>query len=99
MHPTMSLHEESVVAMAWYRPDQWALLRAVSADGERLEGSYEEWLAFASEELRELQARGLQVRRIDVEVAALVRWCNSQGRLVDGEARAEYALRGLGQEL
>jgi len=35
--------------MAWYRPDQWTLLRAVSADGERLEGTYEERLAFASE--------------------------------------------------
>jgi hypothetical protein len=35
--------------MAWYRPDQWTLLRAVFADGERLEGTCEEWLAFASE--------------------------------------------------
>jgi hypothetical protein len=85
--------------MAWYRPDQWALLRAVSGDGERLEASYEEWLAFASKQLRELQALGLQVDRIDVEVAALVRWCNSQGRPVDGAARAEYARQGLGQVL
>ena len=85
--------------MAWYRPDQWALLRAVSADGERLEATYEEWLAFASKHLRELQSLGLQVDRIDVEVAALVRWCNSQGRPVDGGARAEYARQGLGQVL
>ena len=85
--------------MAWYRPDQWPLLRAVSADGASLEETYEEWLAFASQQLRELQARGLQIRKIDVEVAALVRWCNSQGRAVDGEARAEYARQGLAQVL
>ena len=85
--------------MAWYRPDQWALLRDVSADGERLEATYEEWFAFASKHLRELQALGLQVDRIDVEVAALVRWCNSQGQPVDGTARAEYARQGLGPVL
>jgi len=85
--------------MAWYRPDQWTLLRAVSTDREELEETYEEWLGAASRQVRELQARGLQVRKIDVEVAALVRWCNSQGRAVDGEARAEYAGHGLGQAL
>ena len=85
--------------MAWYRPDQWTLLRAVSDDVESLEETYEEWLAFASQQLRELQARGLQVRKIDVEVAALVRWCKNQNRAVDGEARAEYARQGLGQVL
>ena len=85
--------------MAWYRPDQWTLLRAVSADGERLEATYEEWLSFASGQLRDLQAHGLQVEKIDVEVAALVRWCNSQSRPVDGEARAEYARQGLGPVL
>ena len=95
----MSLPEPMGIAMAWYRADQWSLLRAVSTDREELEGTYAEWLATASRQVRELQARGLQVRKIDVEVAALVRWCNSQGRAVDGEARAEYAGHGLGQAL
>jgi len=54
-------------------------------------------LAFASGQLRELQVRGLQVRKIEVEVGALVRWCESQGRPVDGDARAEYARQGLGR--
>ena len=95
----MSLPESSAIAMAWYRPDQWILLRAASADGERLEATYEEWLAFAAKKLRDLEAKGFEVHRIDVEVAALVRWCNSQGRPVDGEARAEYARLGLGPVL
>ena len=93
----MSNPDRSVIAVAWYRPDQWMLLRAVSADGESLEETYEAWLAFASGQLRELQVRGLQVRKIEVEVGALVRWCESQGRPVDGDARAEYARQGLGR--
>jgi len=95
----MSLPEDWAISMAWYRSDQWTLLRAVSADGNRLEETYQEWLAFASKHLRDLQSKGFEVRKIDVEVAALVRWCNSQCRPVDGEARAEYAMQGLGQVL
>ena len=70
------------------------MLSRPTANGWRQ--AYEEWLAFASKQLRELQALGLQVDKIDIEVAALVRWCNSQGQPVDGAARAEYARQGLG---
>jgi hypothetical protein len=91
--------ENLEVALAWYRREQWALLRAESADADKLEKTYDEWLAFASEELRKLEARGIRVSKIDVEVGALTRWCESEGRAVDGEARAEYARRGLGREV
>ena len=95
----MSVPDLSPVAIAWYRADEWALLRAVSGDADRLEATHGEWLAFATKHVRDLEAKGFEVHRIDVEVAALVRWCNSQGRPVDGEARAEYARLGLGRRL
>jgi hypothetical protein len=95
----MNSPENIEVAIAWYRSEQWALLRAISADADKLEQTYDEWLAFASEELRKLEARGLRVHKIDVEIGALTRWCENEGRPVDGEARAQYAMRGLGPEL
>jgi hypothetical protein len=95
----MNAPQKPETAMAWYRRDQWELLRAVSADADRLEKTYDEWLAFASEELRKLQAIGLRVQKIDVEVGALNKWCESKARPVDGAARAEYAARGLGAAL
>ena len=95
----MNFPENLEVALAWYRREQWALLRAIAADADKLEQTYDEWLAFASEELRKLEARGLQVHKIDVEIGALTRWCENEGRPVDGEARAQYAMRGLGPEL
>ena len=95
----MNSPENLVVALAWYRREQWALLRTVSADAYKLEKTYDEWLAFASGELRKLEARGIRVCKIDVEVGALTRWCESEGRAVDGEARAEYARRGLDREV
>jgi hypothetical protein len=95
----MNSPENLEVALAWYRREQWALLRAESTDADKLEKTYDEWLAFASEELRKLEARGLRVYKIDVEMGALKRWCESEGRAVDGEARAEYARQGLGREV
>jgi hypothetical protein len=87
------------VAMAWYRRDQWALLRAVSADGPSLEPTYDEWIIFANKQVRELEAKGFRVHKIEVELAALSKWCEKEGRAVDGDARAEYARRGLGSEV
>jgi hypothetical protein len=95
----MNSPENMGVAMTWYRREQWELLRAIAADADRLEQTYDEWLAFASGELRKLEARGLRVQKIDVEIGALTRWCENEGRPVDGEARAEYARRGLGPEV
>jgi hypothetical protein len=95
----MNRPENLAVAMAWYRQEQWALLRTVSADGDKLEATYDEWLGFAMKQIRDLEGRGLRVQKIDVEIGALSRWCESEGRVVDGDARAEYARRGLGRQL
>ena len=95
----MDSPQHSEVAMAWYRRDQWALLRAMSADGQSLEETYEAWFAFASKQVRDLEAKGFVVHKIEVEMSALARWCESEGRPVDGDARAEYARRSLGREL
>ncbi len=95
----MNRPENLAVAMAWYRQEQWALLRAVSADSDQLEATYDEWLVFATRQVRDLESRGIRVQKIEVEVGSLTRWCESESRVVDGDARAEYARRGLGREL
>src|SRR2546425_12121161 len=89
--------ESAIIALAWYRPDQWALLRAMSADAEVLEDVYDSWLAFASQQQRDLEGRGFTVRRVDVDVAELVRWCEQAGKSVDASARAEFACQKLKQ--
>jgi hypothetical protein len=43
----MSSSQNSAVAIAWYRQEQWPRLRAVSAHGDQLETTYDEWHAFA----------------------------------------------------
>lgn len=91
--------ERMSVAIAWFRREQWELLRAVSEDADELEPSYDLWLSFASKQVRELEAKGIRVQKVEVEVAALKTWCESEMRPVDGGARAEYARLGLGRLL
>ena len=87
----------SVIGVAWYRREEWELLRAMAADADSLEKTYEEWLAVAEKTLRKLRQQGLELHKVDVDVTELAAWCRAQGRPLDGGARAEFA-RSRGEE-
>jgi len=80
-----------MTGVAWYRREQWELLRAMAADTDNLEKTYDEWLVVAEKAIRELQLLGLELRKVDVDVNELAAWCQAQGRPLDGGARAEFA--------
>jgi hypothetical protein len=83
------------IAVAWYRREEWPALLAASADAAELEATYDEWLANAEKMIPQMEAHGIHVVKIDVEVNALVRWCAIKNFQVDGAARADYAAEGL----
>jgi hypothetical protein len=82
---------DTVTGVGWYRAEQWERLREISADGEKLEETYEDWVASAEESLREMRKVGLYAEKVEVDVEELLAWCRAQGRDVDGETRAQYA--------
>ena len=86
----MSEHQRVGIGIAWYRPEQWTMLRALASDPEVLEKTYAEWLIFATKKIEELRKRGLLVRKIDVDVQELVAWCQSRDRVLNGDARASF---------
>ena len=85
------------IAIAWYRPDQWNLLLTRSEDAKDLETSHAEWLANAQETLDELRRAGLNAIPVDVDVEALVLWCETSGQPLNATARANYAVHALRQ--
>lgn len=88
----MPPHSHDVtLAFAWYRRGQWARLRELASDREQLAATYDGWLRAAEGHWRDLEARGLPVRKVDVDVELLWAWCCAHGRELDGAARAEYA--------
>jgi len=84
-----------VVGIAWFRPDQWELLRSLSADAEVLEPTHAEWQKLARRTVRDLAGQGILARRVDVDVDRLQAWCKAQDRPLDASARAAYATERL----
>jgi len=80
-----------VTGIAWYRREQWTRLRALASDPDKLEESYEDWLGGAQKTLVQLTLSGVRTQRVDVDVDALVQWCQVEGRPLDSAARAAYA--------
>jgi hypothetical protein len=87
-----------IAGIAWFRRDQWSLLRSLAADPDKLEQSHSEWIRHAEKAIKTLKKQGVSARKVDVEVNALQRWCAEQGRPLDGAARAAYAAAHLRDE-
>ena len=87
-----------IVGVAWYRPEQYALLRALAADADSMANTYEEWLAGVTRTMDDLRQRGIAAQRVDVDVKELADWCQQRGKLLDGAARSTYAVEHLRAE-
>ena len=91
----MDSSPEVVLGVAWFRPDQWELLRSVSVDADVLETTHAEWEKLARRTIRDLAQQGILARRVDVEVERLQAWCAEKQRPLDASARAAYASERL----
>jgi hypothetical protein len=85
----------AATGIAWYRRDQWARLRELAADADKLDEAYEDWLAGAQKTIVQMTAAGVHVRRVDIDLDELVRWCRYEGRRLDSAARAAFAAERL----
>jgi hypothetical protein len=79
--------------VAWYRRDQWPLLKSASADAEDLEETYDEWLEYAERHFKDIWDAGINLHKVDVDVEDLIGWCREQNRPLDGSARAAYVIK------
>lgn len=79
------------IAIAWYKPDQWALLKAYSIDKEVIEDTFEEWAEHAEKQFEGLRKEGLNMHKVVIDIDAMVAWCKENDLPVDAESRAKYA--------
>lgn len=94
----MARAQTVVAGIAWFRSDQWELLRSVASDPDILEQTHAEWESVAEETIRDLAREGLLARKVDVDVNDLRAWCIAQQRPLDAAARAAYAAARLRDE-
>ena len=97
MTDSIPSQDKPVVAIVWYRPEQWQRVRDIAADSDEFENSYVEWLQLAEEKAKELKSRGLRVEKVDLDSEKLILWCNERGLENDAKARSLYAAERLSE--
>ena len=97
MKDSSQSQDKPVVAIVWYRAEQWQRIRDIAVDSDDFENSYVEWLQLAEEKARELKGRGLRVEKVDLDSEKLILWCNERGLENDAKARSLYAAERLSE--
>lgn len=81
----------SLVAVAWFRPEEWSDLKRLCPD---LQDTNEEWLANAEAGIEALGSPlREQVIKVILTVEELRNWKRSTGRKIDSKVRANLAIR------
>jgi hypothetical protein len=80
-----------IVGFPWYKPENFALLRSMFDDGEKLQRTYVEWMNAAYTALERFRRDGVQVVKVDIDPVEFPRWCVERGLLLNSEARRAYA--------
>ena len=91
----MARKPEVVAGIAWFRANQWQLLRSLATDAEDLEETHKEWVKIAEKTIEDLARQGVFAQKVDVDVNELQAWCSAQNRPLDSSARAAYAAAHL----
>ena len=81
---------EAELGLAWYTREAWAHLRELADDRDALDDTFEDWERGALAVIRDLETVGWQIRKVSIDVDALVSWCRERNCRNDSAARAEY---------
>lgn len=80
---------------AWYTEEQWRRLREIAADRDKLDDTYEDWLANAENAVRTLRSQGVHVHKVFLDVEEVLAWCTRTGRSFNSRARSEFVAERL----
>ena len=77
-----------VVGMAWYTPESWRKLQAVTEGLRPVCDSYDDFVGRAEEIIRVWTKDGITVEKAPVDVAHMAAWCKRHGLKLDSRGRA-----------
>lgn len=88
----------AALGLAWYSREAWERLRKTADDVHALDDTYQDWERQALGAIRDLESVGRKIRKVPVDIDALLAWCRERNRRNDSEARAEYVSQLLREE-
>jgi hypothetical protein len=80
-----------IIAMTWYRRDDWEQLRAIFADAHLLPADHDQWLQRAESQRRMYEEKGVVVEKVHIDPQTFPEWCRKRALKIDAEARTRYA--------
>lgn len=80
----------SIVGVGWYTAEEWLKVKDNSADPDRFEETYAEWVEMAEKALLDLRAVGINAQKHWIIASELLSWCVAHGKVNDAASRAEY---------
>jgi hypothetical protein len=80
------------VLLPWFTPESWAKMREAAADRDHIFDTFEGFERSTTGKFNDLAAKGHPVEKIQMDVDALIAWCQVEGRPLDGMARQMFAI-------
>lgn len=88
--PVQTTGTPIVVGVCWYRQDQYDRFLASAKDREDLEDTWDEWQITAERVIRQYRARGLDVRKVEIDLDDLLAYCMVEEEPNTAATRAAY---------
>jgi len=80
----------AIVGITWYRPEQYLAVKAFCEDRDSMDTTYEVWKTGVEKVMRELQAEGTKVERVDFDLDEFKMWCSANARPSNAASRSEF---------
>jgi len=85
------------LGLAWYSREDWERLHEIADDRDKLDDAYEDWERQALKMIHDLEVVGRRVRKVPIDIDALIAWCAERKCRIDTAARSEYVSYLLSQ--
>ena len=89
--------EQNIVVVVWYRANEYAAVRALAADADRMEKTFQEWKVFADETVRSHEAAGRTVWKVHFDNTAFMRWASARNVQSTDQSRIDRCSQKVGR--
>jgi hypothetical protein len=80
----------NIIAIAWYRPQDYARLKAMFVDGDEMPDTFQEWESSVLEMVAMLTGSGQPVVKAYIDPETFPAWCAARGLPLDTHAKSRY---------
>ena len=79
------------IGIAWYLEDDYAEIRSIMDDGDRLPATWHQWRLDAEQAEKRLRRQGIITVKAYIDPRQFPGWCRARGLDVNAEARQQFA--------